>query len=665
MSLAPGTRLEHYEILSPLGKGGMGEVYRARDTKLGREVAIKTLPAGLSGGEHLARFKREARAASALNHPHICTIYDLCEHGDTPFIVMELLKGDVLSDLLVRGPLGLDHALGLGVQLADALEAAHAEGIIHRDIKPANIFVTHRGDAKILDFGVARIQHAAVEDVQTEAADFVTHAGGVIGTVAYMSPEQARGEPLDSRTDLFSLGVVFYEMVTGRLAFPGPTTAVIFNRILSSAIEPATTVNPVLPKAVDTLFARLLAKERERRHSNARELRGELQALQRAPQTTAASSRPTYETAGDKPLIVVLPFENLSADPDNEYFSDGLTDEIITDLSQIRTLRVISRNSSMQLKGAGKDLKGLVSELRVRFVLSGSVRRSGSAVRITTQLVDPVKDETLWAEKYSGTVEDIFDIQEQISRRIVDALKMQLSPKEDRKLAERPIDNVKALECYQRSRQEMYKFTREGLDQALALIDTALGIVGDNELLYAAKGSVHWQYVNAAIRANEQDIEQAEECVRRVFALNPDSAAGHALQGMVRQAQGRPAEAIASFKRALAAGPADVYVGELGRIYGQLGRDRESREMMAQALREDPLSPINHHGRLWNALISGNNDLVQQDAPRLLRLVPEFAMLRWDLAVSLIQDDRMEDARAVLDAAPDEKVPTIAGRLCL
>ena len=177
MSLAPGTRLEQYEILSPLGKGGMGEVYRARDTKLGREVAIKTLPAGLSGGEHLARFKREARAASALNHPHICTIYDLCEHGDTPFIVMELLRGDVLSDLLVRGPLGLDQALGLGVQLAEALEAAHAQGIIHRDIKPANIFVTHRGDAKILDFGVARIQHAAVEDVQTEAADFVTHAG--------------------------------------------------------------------------------------------------------------------------------------------------------------------------------------------------------------------------------------------------------------------------------------------------------------------------------------------------------------------------------------------------------------------------------------------------------------------------------------------------------
>ena len=234
-----------------------------------------------------------------------------------------------------------------------------------------------------------------------------------------------------------------------------------------------------------------------------------------------------------------------------------------------------------------------------------------------------------------------------------------------RRLAERPIDNVKAYECYQRSRQEMYKFTREGLDQALVLIDTALSIVGDNALLYAAKGSVHWQYVNAAIRADERDIEQAEECVRRVFALDPDSAAGHALQGMVRQSQGRPLEAIASFQRAIANGRADVYVGELGRIYGQLGRERESREMMELALREDPLSPINHHGLLWSALISGNNELVQQDAPRLLLLVPEFAMLRWDLAVSFIQDDRRDQARAVLEAAPDEKVPTIAGRMCL
>jgi eukaryotic-like serine/threonine-protein kinase len=665
MSLPAGTRLDHYEILSVIGKGGMGEVYRARDTRLGREVAIKTLPASLSrGGEHLARFRREARAASALNHPHICTIYDLSEHGDTPFIVMELLHGETLGDLLVRGPLALDRGVELGLQLADALDAAHAQGIIHRDIKPANIFVTQRG-AKILDFGVARIQQPAVEEVPTQAADFVTHAGGVMGTVAYMSPEQARAEPLDARTDLFSLGVVLYEMMTGRLAFPGNTTAVIFNRILSSPVEPATNVNPALPKAIDALFDRLLAKERDRRHSSGRELRGDLQALMREPQSTPASSRPAQKPAADKPSILVLPFENLSADADNEYFSDGLTDEIITDLSQIRTLRVISRNSSMQLKGAAKDLKVLASELGVRYVLSGSVRKSASAVRITTQLVDPVKDETLWAEKYSGTLEDIFDIQEQISRRIVDALQMQLSPKEDRKLAERRIDNVQAFECYQRSRHEMYKFTREGLDQALSLIDNALDIVGDNELLYAAKGSVHWQYVNAAIRADARDIEQAEACVTKVFELNPDSAAGHALLGMVRQSQGRPVEAVASYKRALSADPGNMYaLGELGRMYGQMGRERDSVAAMEQARAEDPLSTIQHHGTLWTAMMSGDNELVQREAPRVLRSAPDFAMVRWDLAAALIEEDRLDEARTVLDAAPVEKVPTIAGRLC-
>jgi non-specific serine/threonine protein kinase len=667
MSLAAGTRLDHYEILSPIGKGGMGEVYRARDTRLGREVAIKTLPVNLArGGEHLARFRREARAASALNHPHICTIYDLSEDTETPFIVMELLKGETLSDLLVRGPLAVDRALALCLQLADALEAAHAEGIIHRDIKPANIFVTTRGDAKILDFGVARIQHAALDDVQTEAADFITRGGGVIGTVAYMSPEQARGEALDARTDLFSLGVVFYEMTTGRLAFPGPTTAVIFNRILSAAIEPATDVNPALPKALDALFGRLLAKERDRRYSSARELREALQTLRHEPTSAVRSAPSVPATAHDKPSIVVLPFESLSADADNEFFSDGLTDEIITDLSQIRTLRVISRNSSMQLKGARKDLKPLVTELGVRYVLSGSVRKSGSTVRITSQLVDPVKDETLWADKYTGTLEDIFDIQEQISRRIVDALKMQLSPTEDRQLAERRIDNVKAFECYHRSRHELYKFTKEGLDHALVLIDTALDIVGDNELLYAAKGTVHWQYVNAAIRANAGDIERAEECVSKVFALNADSAAGHALLGMVRQAQARPLEAIANYKRALATDPGNVYaLGELGRVYGQLGRARDSAPLMQQARTEDPLSTIQEHGYLFSALAAGNNDLVVREAPRVLRSAPDFAMVRWDLAVALIQQDQLDEARAVLDSAPVEKVQTIGSRVCL
>jgi serine/threonine protein kinase len=667
MQLAPGTRLGPYEITAFIGRGGMGEVWRARDARLDRDVAIKTLPPALAANaDHLARFRREARAASALNHPNICTIYDLSEHDEQPFLVMELLSGTTLAARLAEGSLALEHAVDLGLQLADALDAAHGRGIIHRDIKPANIFVTDRGLAKILDFGLARMPTVVVDDALTQDAGFLTQAGAVAGTVAYMSPEQARGETLDARTDLFSLGVVLYEMTTGRPAFAGNTSAVTFNRILSGVFEPPTRVNPSLPKELDRLFESLLATDRARRCASARDLRAGLERFARTKSGSQPSVRPANDGDDDRRSIVVLPFQNLSADPDNEFFSDGLTDEIIADLSQLRTLRVISRNSSMQLKGVGKDLKAVASELGVRYVLTGGVRKSGNAVRITAQLVDPIRDESVWAEKYSGTLEDIFDIQEQISRRIVDALKMQLSPEEDRRLAERPIDNVEALECYQRSRAEVYKFTAEGLSQALTLINMALGLVGDNELLIAATGTVHWQYVNAAIDADRDHIVQAERCAERVFALNPDSAAGHALLAMVRQAQGRPAEAIRSFRRALAIDPANEYaIGELGRVYGCVGRDADAQAHLQRVLQADPLSVILQAARVWLGDLSGDDDFVQREGPRLLQSMQGSPMVRMHLIPFYAMRGRLDEARAVAAAAPPETVPTIAGRLCL
>ena len=462
-----GTKLGHYEILALLGKGGMGEVWRAKDTKLGREVAIKTLPAEFSQDEdRLVRFQREARAASALNHPNICIVHDLDEHDGAPFIVMELLKGENLTEKMARGPLAINQALDLGMQLADALDAAHNKGIVHRDIKPANIFVTDRGTAKLLDFGLARVQVATSSGAPT--VDNLTNSGAVLGTVSYMSPEQARGEELDARTDLFSLGVVFYEMTTGRPAFIGNTTAVIFDRLFNKVLDPPTRLNPEVPRELDAMIEKLLAKDRNQRSSSAWELRAGIERIKLDSASRRGKSQPSGEPNDGETSIAVLPFENHSADADNEYFSDGLTDEIITDLSQIQSLRVISRNSSMQLKGSGKDLKAVADELHVRYVLQGGVRKAGNAVRVTAQLIDPVKDAHLWAEKYSGKLEDIFEIQEQISRQIVDALKMRLSPEEDQKLADRPIDNVEAFECYHRARREIYKFTEEGLDRRLS-----------------------------------------------------------------------------------------------------------------------------------------------------------------------------------------------------
>jgi len=613
--MQPGTQISHYEILSAIGRGGMGEVWEARDTNLGRKVAIKTLPVEFSENpDFLARFRREARAASALNHPNICIVYDLDEHDGQPFIVMELLKGETLKEKLARGPLPTDQALDFGMQLADGLDAAHNEGIIHRDIKPANIFVTERGTAKLLDFGLARAIELPPTSTPTELD--ITEAGAVLGTASYMSPEQARGEELDARADVFSLGVVFYEMATGQPAFTGNTTAIIFDRLLNHEPERPTHLNPELPKEVDEVIARFLAKDREERSTNARELRFDIETIKTESGLRSGTIPSAPEPDNKIKSIAILPFEDRSANSDNEYFSDGLADEIITDLSQIQGLRVISRNSSMQLKGSGKDLKAVARELKVRYVLEGSVRKSGNAVRVNAQLIDPAADAHLWAEKYSGKLEDIFEIQEQISRRIVDALKMRLTPQEDDKLAEHAIDNVDAFECYHRARFEIYKFTEVGLDRALELIKAALEIVGDNELLYAAMGTAYWQYVNAAIKYDDSYLDQAEECARKVFAVNRESAPGLALLGMVRQTQGRAPESVRLFRRALNIDSNNqLALVELGRVYGQCGFDTEGRSTFQKLISVDPLSPIARTGLLAHDLLSGRTEMVERYAP--------------------------------------------------
>jgi len=654
-----GTKLAHYEITGHLGTGGMGEVWKARDFNLGREVAIKTLPPEFAANTgHLSRFRREARAASALNHPNICIVYELGEHDGQPFIVMELLRGETLRERLERGPLPIDEALDLGMQLADGLDAAHCEGIIHRDIKPANIFITNRGPAKLLDFGLARAQSAAPEDAPTLG---VTSAGTVMGTVSYMSPEQARGEKLDVRSDLFSLGVVFYEMLSGQPAFTGNTSAVVFERLFNKVLEPLTRLNSGIPKDLDTLVEGLLAKDRNRRSSSAREVKTALGRLK-----SGLASRPTVASNSEKKSIAVLPLENLSADANNEYFSDGLTEEIITDLSQIRSLRVISRNSSMQFKGSGKNLRTISADLDVRYLLTGSVRKSGNAVRVAVQLIDPLGDEHLWSEKYSGKLEDIFEIQEQISRKIVDALRLRLSPQEEQKLAARPIDNVKAFECYHRARREIYKFTEDGLDRALQLIQTALDMVGDNELLYAAQGTVHWQYFNSGLRPDKAEIDRAEECARRVFKINPDSAAGHALMGQVRHAQRRFAEAVRSFKRALTADPSNHYAAvELARIYSFAGYESGLESLNEQALAVDPLSAVAHMARLAAALLFGHSDVARREGAGLVQTMPDFPMLRLSYMISLVYAEQTGAALNILEVMPCQGASNLAGHLCM
>ncbi len=520
----------------PLGAGGMGVVYKARDPRLDRLVAIKVLPLDVTRENNAKqRFLLEARAASALDHPNICAIHEINETLDGQlYLVMAYYEGETLQQKIERGPLVLDEALDVAIQVGQGLARAHAAGIVHRDIKPANLMVTPGGTVRILDFGLAKLA----------GSEGVTQTGTTVGTVAYMSPEQARGQDVDHRSDLWSLGVVLYEMLAGMRAFPGENLLSISRAILEREPRPL----PGSASRAQGVLSRALCKGREHRYQSATELLSELQTAKRAATQGAVPSRP------DVPFIAVLPFTNMSPDPENEYFSDGLTDEIIADLAKIRALRVISRTSIMRLKGTDKDLRTIGRELNVRYLLEGSVRKSGNSLRITAQLIDAADDVHLWAEKYSGSLEDVFDIQERVSRAIVRALHVTLSPDEDRRVAERPIQDVRAYECYLRARQEIYRLTETSLSRAEQLLRQGLELIGENELLHAALGDTLFQLYNVGIRLEEGCLREAEQHAARALDLNPRTSHGRVLKGLIAYKRADLGSAVLSLKQALDSG---------------------------------------------------------------------------------------------------------------
>jgi serine/threonine protein kinase/Tfp pilus assembly protein PilF len=558
-----GQSLLHYKILRKLGAGGMGVVYEAADSQLGRHVALKFLPAEMAqDSQLLERFQREARAASSLNHPNICTIHSIEQHERRHFIVMELLEGQTLAQTMGQQPMDIDKVLPLGLQMADALESAHSKGIVHRDIKPANIFLTERGQVKILDFGLAKVSGgesghgSAAEQGETQAfGGELTSPGSVVGTVSYMSPEQARGHLVDARTDIFSMGTVLYQMATGTLPFQGDTSAVIFDAILNRDPKPAGEVNPLLPADFVRILDKTLEKDRNLRCQTAGELKTDFIRLKRDLESSArrARGKTDSDSGVQKPTrksVAVLYFENLSGAKEDEYLRDGITEDVITELSKIRGLNIFSRPTVLTFRDKQVTPGQVGQQLGAAYVLTGTLRRAGARLRISAQLVDTHTDFPLWSERFDREMKDVFEVQDEMARRIAEALRVTLSPEELEALAVKPTENLQAYDLYLRGKRYARRQTRQDLEFALQMFENAVAIDPSFALAYAASANACAMFFCNYSR-DQVWVERAREASGKAVALRWDLPEVQVSQAWVLYAAELHDEAVRMAKKAI------------------------------------------------------------------------------------------------------------------